>query len=123
MTLRIEEDTERRLVRVTLDGVYDKPIIEKMVAGAREASAKKGWNILYDMRAATPGKITPADIFWFPRQHPALQSPAAATVRVASLHDARHTEVAAFWETTFRNVGLQARAFTDEAEAIAWLRE
>jgi hypothetical protein len=121
MPFRVDEDAALRIVRVTLQGVFDKPEIEKMVTSAREASGKNGWNILYDMRGAEPGKMSPAEVFWFPRQHPSLQAASAATVRVASLHQPKHSTVATFWENAFRNAGLQARAFTDEAAALQWL--
>ena len=121
MAFRVEEDAARRIVRVTLQGVFDKPEIEKMVTAAREASAKNGWNILYDMREAEPGKMSPAEVFWFPRQHPSLQSAGAATVRVATVTDEKFAAMATFWENAFRNAGLQARAFTDEAAAVQWL--
>jgi hypothetical protein len=121
MPFRVEEDPERRLVRVTLEGRYDKAEIEAMVKRARAASTKNRWNILYDMRGASPGAMSPADLFWMPRKHPALRSVDAPSVRVAALHDGKFPEVAAFWENTFRNAGLRARAFTDEAAAMAWL--
>ena len=121
MPFRVEEDPARRIVRVTLQGVFDKPEIEKMVTSAREASAKQGWNILYDMRGAEPGKMWPAEVFWFPRQHPSLQTAGAATVRVAAIHDEKFAAMATFWENAFRNAGLQACAFTDEAAALQWL--
>ena len=121
MPFRVEEDPARRIVRVTLQGVFDKPEIEKMVTRAREVSASKGWHILYDMRDAEPGKMSPAEVFWFPRQHPSLQTAAAATVRVATIYDEKFAAMATFWENAFRNAGLQARAFTDEAEALQWL--
>jgi len=60
-------------------------------------------------------------VFWFPRQHPSLQSAGAATVRVATLHDEKFAAMATFWENAFRNAGLQAHAFTDEAAALQWL--
>lgn len=110
-------------MRVTLQGAFDKREIEEMVTRAREASATHGWNILYDMRAAEPGKMSPADVFWFPRQHPSLQAAGAATVRVASLHQPKHSAVATFWENAFRNAGLQACAFTDEPAALEWLAD
>ena len=121
MPFRLEDDASRRLVRVTLEGRYDKPEIDAMVGAARAASAKNGWNILYDMREAKPGDVGPADVFWMPRKHPALKEAAASTVRVATLNDGKFADIAVFWETTFRNAGLRARAFTDEAAALAWL--
>ena len=121
MAYRVEDDPSHPVVRVTVEGGYDKAEVEAMVARAREASSRGARPILYDMRRASPGDMTPAEVFWLARQHPALQSADAATIRVAGLHDARFAAVATFWENAFRNSGLQARAFTDEADALRWL--
>ncbi len=121
MVFRVEEDEVRRLVRVTAEGVFDKAEVVEMVARARETSARRRWNILYDMRSATLGKIGPGDVFWLPRQHPALRGADVASVRAAVLHTAALGEAVLFWENTFRNAGLQARAFTEEAPALEWL--
>jgi hypothetical protein len=121
MPFHLEEDPSRRLVRVTLEGGYDKAEIEAMVERARASSAKNRFNILYDMRRWTPGAINIADMFWLPRHHPALRAAGAGSVRVAALHEAKLGDIASFWEDTFRNAGLRARAFTDETAALAWL--
>jgi hypothetical protein len=121
----IAVDEARRVVVVTIQGVVDAELAMPMVSEARKASAPRGLPILYDFRLATPGKISTTDIFWFPRNIPALTSPEAKRLRIASLHDDSPAQqaIGTFWETTFRNVGLQARAFRDEAEAFAWLAE
>jgi hypothetical protein len=121
MPFRVEEDEALRLVRVTMKGVYDKDDVVAMVGRAREASAARGWNILYDMRAARPGKIGPGDVYWLAREHPALKGAKVASVRVAALHPPDLGELAAFWENSFRNVGLKVRAFTEEGPAMEWL--
>jgi len=121
MAFRVEEDEASRLVRVTVEGVFDKAEVVEMVSRAREISAARRWNILYDMRSATPGKMGPGDVFWLPRQHPALRGADVANVRVATLHTPALGEAALFWENAFRNAGLQARAFTEEAPALEWL--
>lgn len=121
MTYRVEEDGAHRIVRVTLRGAYDRPLIEAMVAEARGASARNAWPILYDLREAKPGKMSPAEVFWLPRQHPSLQESGAASVRIAALHRPEHAPIAAFWENAFRNAGMQARSFTREDGAISWL--
>ena len=122
MKFHVREDSAARVVRAALKGVYAKDDVVGMVARAREVASRHDWPILYDLREAKPGAITSADIFWMPRRHPALQQAGASVVRVAALHDGHFTEMAAFWENAFRNAGLQAREFTDEAEAITWLR-
>ena len=123
MAFRIEEDSRTTLVRVTLEGVVGKPEIESMVASARAASAKLGgWNILYDLRACFPRKVSPGELFWFPRQHPSLRAERASTVRVATLYHPKDTVLATFWEDAFRNAGLLAGAFTNELDAVKWLK-
>jgi hypothetical protein len=123
MAFRVEEDGTHRIVRVFVEGEYDRGEIEQLVGEGRAASARTSWNILCDMRAARPGRMTPAEVFWLPRQHPSLRAPGASTVRVATVHKPEHAAIAAFWENAYTNAGLQARAFTDEAAAIAWLQE
>ena len=120
MAYRVEDDPSHRVVRVTVEGDYDKAEIESMVAEARRLS-NGARPILYDMRRASPHNMTAAEVFWLARQHPALRSAEAATIRVAGLHDPRFDAVAMFWENAFLNSGLQARAFTDEAAALRWL--
>lgn len=121
MPFRVVEDETLQLVRVTMEGVYDKDDVEAMVGRAREVSAARRWNILYDMRFARPGKMGPGEVFWMPRRHPALKGPEVASVRVATLHPPELADLATFWENSFRNAGLRARAFTEEAAAIEWL--
>lgn len=121
MTFRVTEDDDRRLVRVTLEGTYDKAEIVAMVGEARKASAARKWPILYDLRGARPGAMGAADVFWMPRQHPALRAPDASMTRVAVVYPSEKGDLASFWENTFRNAGLRARAFTQEDAALEWL--
>jgi hypothetical protein len=121
MSYRVEEDHGRRLVHVVIEGAFDKRDVAAMVAQARERSSARGWNILYDVRAARPGDMGPGDLFWIPRNHPALRDPKARAVRVAVIHPPALADLAAFWETSFRNAGIDARAFSDEAAVMAWL--
>jgi hypothetical protein len=122
MTFRVEEDEAQGLVRATMEGTFEKADVMAMVTAARAAATKRSWNILYDMRAAVPGHVGFADVFWMPRSLPALQETQARGVRVAVLHSGQMKELPDFWENSFRNVGLQARAFTGEAETLSWLR-
>ena len=120
----IAVDEARQVVVVTITGTVDAELVMPMVVDARKVSAQRGFAILYDFRRATPGKLSTTDVFWFARNTPA-NSPETRRVRIASLHDGSEAQraIGAFWETTFRNVGLPARAFHDEAEALAWLAE
>ena len=117
----IEVDETRRLVTVTVTGVVDVSVAKPMVAAARGAAGPRNFNILYDFRTAIPGDVKNTDLFWIPRTLPGLQEPSARQLRVALLHRAAQRSLAQFWETTFTNVGLQARAFEDDAAAFAWL--
>lgn len=111
------------MVLVLLTGAIDASVAPVMVTEARSVASKEGFNILYDFRDAVPGNVKNADVFWFPRNIPVLATPQAGRTRTALLHMPAAREIAHFWETTFSNVGLQARAFESEGEAYAWLTE
>jgi hypothetical protein len=98
------------IVRVRMAGKYEATEVAEMVTRARQEAALNGWNILYDMRAANPEGMAPADVFWLPRRVPSLRSPEVAKVRVATLHLPEMQGIAQFWENTFRNAGILARA-------------
>lgn len=115
-------DAARRIVVARLSGAPDRAELIELVGAARGAAAASGFNILYDVRGATPA-FSSGEIFWLPRQVEALRAPGAGRVRVAGLHHPSQAEVVRTWETMFQNAGLQARAFTDEALALAWLTE
>jgi hypothetical protein len=118
-TIRI--DTARRVVRVLVSGIFDAEEGPRMATDARKSAGESGLNILYDIRAASPGKLENSDIFWWPRTVPALRDPKAPRVRVAAVYVAPQRPIVDFWETAFRNVGLTARAFENEEDAIGWL--
>ena len=122
MAYAVQADEARRLVVVTVKGTYDSKSVLEMVSAARENAQARGWHILYDMRAAHPGDMSSAELYWLPRRAPVLGHPEAARIRVAVIHPPEHAALAEYWETTFRNTGLQVRAFTEETAAVAWLR-
>ena len=109
------------MVRVDVSGMFNAEEAPRMTTDARRAAAESGFNVLYDIREARAGKLENADLFWLPRNVPALKDPKAARVRVATVFVDCQRPVVEFWETAFRNVGLKARAFEDEEGAIAWL--
>ena len=123
MAFKISLDGERRVVDVVMTGIVDISTAPVMVTEARSVAAENGFNILYDFRNARPGDVKNTDVFWYPRNIPALAKSNAGRTRTALLHTPAARELAHFWETTFRNVGLQASAFEDEAAAYAWLAE
>jgi hypothetical protein len=117
-------DAARGIVVVTVDGACTRDGSARMVSAARAAArANRGMPILYDLRHASPGELSKSDIFWMARTTPLLKDGEAARVRVATVFPGEHGETARFWEDSFRNAGLEARAFEDEADAVAWLRE
>jgi len=109
-------------VVVSVTGSITLPEVTDMVTAARALSDRSGVPILYDMSAATPGDVSKSDLFWMPRKMGVLNSPWARRVRVALLHPAEHAENARFWEDSFRNLGLDVKAFTERGDAIAWLQ-
>lgn len=104
-----------------VSGIFDAEEAPRMTTEARRAASDSGMNILYDIRAARPGKLVNSDIFWWPRNIPVLKAPGASRLRVAAVFAASQKPIVDFWETAFRNVGLAARAFEKEEDALAWL--
>jgi hypothetical protein len=118
----ITVDTEHHLVRVLVSGVFDAEEAPRMATDARRIAAEHGFQkILYDVRVARAGKIESSDLFWLPRNVPALKHPKAPRVKVATLFTEPQRPLIEFWENAFRNVGLSARGFQDESAALDWL--
>ena len=122
MPHEITVDRTRRVVVARVHGAADRAELVQLVNDARGLAAASGFNILYDVRGATAA-FSSGELFWLPRQVDVLRAPDASKVRVAGLHHHSQAEIVHTWETMFRNAGLQARAFTDEAEAVRWLAE
>ena len=121
MPYTIKIDTVRKVVRVLVSGIFDAEEAPRMTTEARRAASDSGLNILYDLRSASSCKLENSDIFWWPRTIPALKTPGATRVRVATVYAAAQKPAVDFWETAFRNVGLAVRAFEDEDDALGWL--
>jgi hypothetical protein len=118
----IAVDTEHHLVRVLVSGVFDAEEAPRMATDARRTAAEHGFQkILYDVRVARACKLESADLFWLPRNVPALKDPKAPRVKVATLFAEPQRSIIEFWENAFRNVGLSARGFQDEGAALDWL--
>jgi len=122
MAYTISVAPEGGLVGVDARGELTLDEVAAMVTEARALADETGYPILYDMSGALPGEITKSDLFWMPRKLGVLNSPWARRIRVALVHPATHTENAQFWENSFRNLGLDVKAFTDRATAVAWVR-
>jgi hypothetical protein len=121
MAHNIRIDAERGVVRVAITGAFETESMPRIAAAAREVAAANGFPLLYDVRGATPGDVRRQDVFWLPRTVPALRATGAGRLRVAMVYTGEDCPIVQFWETVCRNVGLQVRAFTDEALALAWL--
>ena len=122
MPYEIAVDTTHQLVRVLVSGVFDAEEAPRMATDARRIAAEHSLQkILYDVRVARAGKLENSDLFWLPRNVPALRDPKAPRVRVATLFAEPQRPLIEFWENAFRNVGLSARGFRDEDAALDWL--
>ena len=122
MPYEITVDTEHHLVRVLVSGVFDAEEAPRMSTDARRiASEHQLHRILYDVRVARAGKLENSDLFWLPRNVPALKDPKAPRVRVATLFVEPQRPIVEFWENAFRNLGLSARGFLEEDAALDWL--
>ena len=122
MPYEITVDTARELVRVLVSGVFDAEEAPRMSTDARRiASEHRLHRILYDVRVARAGKLENSDLFWLPRNVPALKDPKAPRVRVATLFVEPQRPIVEFWENAFRNLGLSARGFLEEDAALDWL--
>jgi hypothetical protein len=114
-------DEGRRLVRVVVSEIFKAETAPRMSTEARRAAVERGFNILYDVRVACDEELKRSDVFWWPRRIDALKAPEARRIRAAVLHLGKHRDIVAFLETVYRNVGLQACGFEDEAAALGWL--
>jgi hypothetical protein len=118
----IAVDTTHQIVRVLVSGVFDAEEAPRMTTDARRIAAERGLEkILYDVRVARAGRLENSDLFWLPRNVPALKEPKAPRVKVATLFIEPQRPIIEFWETAFRNVGLSVRGFQDEEAALDWL--
>ena len=121
MEFSVRIDLDRGIVIVDAVGALTRSGTVKMVGAARAAGASKGGlPILFDLRQASPGELSKADLFWMARNTPALRD-GHSKVRIGTLFPAQHGGTARFWEDSYRNAGLDARAFEDEEEALDWL--
>ena len=118
-TLRM--DPQHRAVVVVLTGVVDAEIGIRVTTEARTEAARHNFNVLYDVRAADVSEVRNADVFWWARNIPELTTAEAKRIKAAVIHTPDQRQLAEFWQTTYRNMGLQARSFEDEAAAFGWL--
>lgn len=113
-------DVGRRIVKVVFASRCDNDEVTRAVTDARKAASSQVLGIVYDMRGCDPGGMTLADAFWLPRRHPAIRND-GQKLRIAAIYPDHMEELARFWETTSRNIGLNATAFVDEDAALVWI--
>lgn len=121
MPYEVQLDPARRLVVVTITGAVHAQDVGAAVMQAREQAVRHDYDLLYDMRAAQLGDISMSDLFFMPRRLEVLKTSTAGQHRVAVAYPVGQEKFARFWETTFANAGLQARAFTELEAAYRWL--
>lgn len=120
MPSNVQVDAARRAVVATVTGTIGPQEVAAIVARVRQQAAAQDYGIVYDVIDAESPEISRSDLFWFTRTLPELRDAAAKRVRVAIVHRPNQVELASFWETTARNAGFQARAFTEREPALAW---
>lgn len=120
MGYSLKLDVGQRIVKVVFADRCDTDEVARAITEARNAVSNQVMGIVYDMRGCAPGGMTLADAFWIPRRHPAIRN-TAQRLRIAAIYPDHMEELARFWETTSRNVGLKASAFPDEESALAWI--
>ena len=123
MGYSLKLDVGRRIVRVVFASRCDTEEVTRAVTEARNVVSKDVVGIVYDMRECAVGGMTLADVFWLPRRNPSITREAARHLRIAAIYPEHMEELMRFWETTSRNVGLNACAFSDEHAALAWIAE
>ena len=116
----LQLDVGRRIVKVVFASRCDNDEVSRAVTEARNAASGQVMGIVYDMRGCDRGGMTLADAFWMPRRHPSIRND-AQRLRIAAIYPDHMEELARFWETTSRNVGIKASAFPDEESALAWI--
>ena len=119
MPADIQITFELGIIRVTYRGEAQFDLTTKMLRNvARIAAENKSKLLLFDIREAEDRNYH-TDAIRHTQQAPALGID--QTFRIAFL-GSKNLEMLSYIEDVSVNRGFQAKAFTDEAEAVAWLR-
>lgn len=122
-TLEFRIDRERKRLVAEVTGEVDSDTTALIITTARKLAATHGCGLLYDLRNAIP-TLSVTSMFNMPRELEVLQSRGTAAIAAAIVYSEGPSEESArFYETVSRNVGLNVRAFPDEAKANTWLDE
>lgn len=114
---------ELKVVRAFYKGELNAETTNNLVLEARTKAHELGYNLLYDLRYATI-KGTFSEMYFFAREHESLKSEEAKKIKSANIiPNIDELEDWQFFETTANNAGLTWRAFNNEDDALAWLKE
>ncbi len=115
-------DEANQIVFVVVSGDIDKKLGEEIITSARIKATEHSCHILYNVTQANV-KVSLTDWFFLPRTLPVLQNQKNRTIKAAVIILPGDQEVAYnFYETVTHNVGINLRVFTNEQEAIKWLK-
>ena len=114
-------DDAEQLVKTTVDGLFSYEDSHEMLRRlATDPKFPDPYDVLIDLRQA-PCRLSYVDVFHLVRDMEAYRSAFRNKVAVVVADPAFDT--ATFMELCAENRGLQVRAFTEIADAEAWLAE
>jgi hypothetical protein len=115
---RIEHQVEGKLLKIQLSGPFEanraQPIIEEVWGLVQNSGAQL---LLVDV-CQLEGRVSLSQTFFNIRSYPT----AGAALRTAIVELPENMEQANFHDTAASNMGFNIRHFTEEKEALAWLR-
>jgi hypothetical protein len=107
--------------RLTVEGALDLEASRRILLDAVAEAGAAGQDLLIDLRPARSTLSFP-DVYRLVRL--LVDRPGTFSGRIAVLDDYdERFEKAQFFEFSASEAGLDARAFLDEGEAVAWLEE
>ncbi len=116
-------DNTRQLVWTTATGPLSREGFIRMVTAARRHSGELGWPLLYDMRQMyLPDQLLLNEVISFVKG--SLGNDGVRQVRSASLvvRELLGEEIWDIYRFASRLAGLEWALFTDEQQAIRWLK-
>ena len=112
---------EHDVVAVSYSDELDRAQLEAaFAAGLLEVNAHDTWHVLTDLRGLT-GQPSVFDLYATITAVVELGVQDRYREAVMTPTDARLLPDVSFWETACVNRGVDARAFADRADALAWL--
>jgi len=118
----ITSENNDGFVRILADGAFDIIQVVNLVTEARAVSTRSNMNLLYDVRNALTSMNT-ADLYLLTRTHPSLKTANAVWKKAAILVSRSAPKaMCEFYEFSAAEVGISARVFRDEEEALVWIK-